>query len=111
MQSKDLHMSKMSVAKVEQCATSYCLPVPAVLPSHFKWVCNWIHFKPSFRYKYAFSVLHRFVDGGFVVHVENASIWAYDLFVVVIYSLWSVWDGWGNDHDEIAMEKVLFYLF
>ena len=34
----------------------------------------------------------------------------YDLFVVVIYSLWSVWDGWGNDHDEIAMEKVLFYL-
>ena len=45
------------------------------------------------------------------MHVENASIWAYDLFVVVIYSLWSVWDGWGNDHDEIAMEKMLFYLF
>ena len=45
------------------------------------------------------------------MHVENASIWAYDLFVVVIYSLWNVWDGWGNDHDEIAMEKVLFYLF
>ena len=58
-----------------------------------------------------FSVLHRFGDGGFVVHIENASIWAYDLFVVVIYSLCSVWDGWGNDHDEIAMEKVLFYLF
>ena len=45
------------------------------------------------------------------MHVENASIWAYDLFVVVIYSLWSVWDGWGNDRDEIAMEKVLFCLF
>ena len=44
------------------------------------------------------------------MHVENASISAYDLLVVVIYSLWRVWDGWGNDH-EIAMEKVLFCLF
>ena len=30
-----------------------------------------------------------------------------DLFVAVIYNSWSVWDGWGNYHDEIAMEKVL----
>ena len=45
------------------------------------------------------------------MHVENAFIHAYNLFVVVINGLWSVWNGWDNDHDEISMEKVLSYLF
>ena len=58
-----------------------------------------------------FSILHPFVDGDLVVHVENASILAYDLFIIVIYSLWSVWDGWGNYHDKIAMDKVFFICF